>query len=167
MIQRLSRNSGTILKRSRCFYIPRYTSARRLFSGVSFHIFLKICQSQLLFSGQLFDGAFPSHRLFSGRISLIIYQADRSSGFCILCSFAASVMSLQPLLQTVCPSCIKASVRALQHICIVHRSVFSFLPTVLCPVSSQQPICTIYVKDSRRHAGSSGRPGIYMKSSRA
>ena len=125
MIQRLSRNSGTIFKRSRCFYIPRYTSARRQFSGVSFHIFLEICQSQLFFSGQLFNGALPSHRLFSGRVSLIIYKSYRPFRLRVFRSITASVMCLQTFFQTVCPSCIQASVCALQHVCIVHRSVFS------------------------------------------
>lgn len=125
MIQRLSRNSGTIFKRSRCFLFFRNASARLLLFGVIFHVFLEICQSQLLFSGQLFNGALPSHRLFSGRVSLIIYQADRSFRLRVFRSITASVMCLQTFFQTVCPSCIQASVCALQHVCIVHRSVFS------------------------------------------
>ena len=154
-------------KRSRCFLFFRSASARRLLFGVIFHVFLEICQSQLLFSGQLFNGALPSHRLFSGRVSLIIYKSYRPFRLRVFRSITASVMCLQTFFQTVCPSCIQAPVCAFQHICIIHRSVFSFLPAVLCPVVSQQHICIIYVKDSRRHAGGCGRPVIYIKSSRA
>ena len=110
------------------FYISLNTSARRLFFRTGFHVFLKICQSQLLFSGQLFNGALPSHRLFSGRVSLIIYQADRSFSFRVFCSTTAPVMCLQTFFQTVCPSRIQASVCTFQHICIIHRSVFFLSP---------------------------------------
>ena len=101
---------------------------RRLFFRTSAHIFLEICQSQLLFSGQLFNGALPSHRLFSGRVSLIIYKSYRPFRLRVFRSITASVMCLQTFFQTVCPSCIQASVCAFQHICIIHRSVFFLSP---------------------------------------
>ena len=115
-------------KRSRCFLFFRNASARRLLFGVIFHVFLEICQSQLLFSGQLFNGALPSHRLFSGRVSLIIYKSYRPFRLRVFRSITASVMCLQTFFQTVCPSCIQASVCAFQHICIIHRSVFFLSP---------------------------------------
>src|SRR5699024_7792839 len=112
-------------KRYRCFLFFWSASALRLLFWLFFHVFLEICQSLLLFSGQLFNGALPSHRLFSGRVSLIIYKSYRPFRLRVFRSITASVMCLQTFFQTVCPSCIQASVCAFQHICIVHRSVFS------------------------------------------
>ena len=82
----------------------------------------------LLFSSQLLNLPFSSHCLFLCLKLLIIHQFYGKSCPGIFCPFSR-IMTGHPLVQICSPSCIKASIPALQHISIIFHVL---TPAVLC-----------------------------------